>query len=83
MTPCRFALLAGLALLAAAPDAVQTGGPPTTIVTPGATRRKMGDVGPGAGEARPAATGQAPAQGGSAPTGSPGTAQRPTPDQSR
>ncbi len=65
-------------LLASAIVLAQAGGPPTTLITPGAKE--------GAVKSAPAPTperGAAELQAPKVPVGSPGQAQRPTPDQSR
>ena len=85
------ALLALSALLLATGAEAQTaarlgeGGPPTTLITPGRETRTMGQ-GPAAATRSPVATPAAspPTSGGErAPGPGMGTAQRPTPDQSR
>lgn len=85
------ALIALAALLlpagAGAQDAARLGegGPPTAIITPGRETQRMGQ-GPAAATRSPVSTpaASAPSAGGErAPGRDPGTAQRPTPDQSR
>jgi len=67
-------------LLAASPAMAQTGGPPTTIITPGAATQSVGTAAPTPSLTRPDA---AAPQTGQLPGGKPDTAQRPTPDQSK
>ena len=79
------ALLLASAAEAQTPARLGEGGPPTTIITPGRETRTMGQ-GPAPATRSPVATPAAspPTSGGErAPGPGMGTAQRPTPDQSR